>query len=83
MTVVWIREAIWGRFVVCLAQQGVEAVVEAGTEADISAVAGAVQRAAVVLLRCGERALVLVVVGRLVDVVLLQGGEHSRLVFVR
>lgn len=82
VTVVWIREAIWRRFVVCLAQQGIEAVVEAGTEANISGVAGAVQRAAVVLLRCRDRAVVLVVVGGLVEVVLLQGGEHGRLVFV-
>lgn len=82
VTVVWIREAIWGRFVVCLAQQSVEAVVEAGAEANVSGVAGAVQRAAVVLLRRRDRAVVLVVVGGLVEVVLLQGGQHGRLVFV-
>lgn len=83
VTVVGIREAVWGRLVVCLAQQGVEAVVEAGTEANISGVAGAVQRAAVVLLRCRDRAVALVIVGGLVGVVLLQGGEHGCLVFVR
>lgn len=81
VTVVRVCETIWWLFVVCLAQQGVEAIVEAGTEANVSGVAGAVQRA-VVVLRCGEQALVLVVVGGLVEVVLLQGGEQSRFVFV-
>lgn len=82
VAVVWVCETIWGLFVVRLAQQGVETVVEAGIEADVSGVAGAVQRAVVVLLRCREQALVLVVVGGLVEVALLQGGEQSRLVFV-
>lgn len=70
--VVGVGEAIW-RFAVCLAQQGVEAVVEAGTEASISGVAGAVQRAIVDLLGRRQNALALVVVvgGGQVEVVLL------------
>lgn len=65
-----------------LTQQGVETIVEAGTEAEVSGVAGAVQRAVTVLLRGGEQPLVLVVVGGLVEVVLLQGGEQSHFVFI-
>lgn len=72
--VVGVGEAIWRRFAVCLAQQGVEAVVEAGTEASISGVAGAVQRAVMVLRGRRQNALALVVVvvgGGQVEVVLL------------
>lgn len=82
VTVVWVRETIWRLFVVRLTQQGVETIVEAGTEAEVSGVAGAVQRAVIVLLRGGEQPLVLVVVGGLVEVVLLQGGEQSHFVFI-
>lgn len=67
-----------------LAQQSVEAVVEAGAEAQVGGVAGAVQRAVVVLSRHGQQVLVLVlvVVGRLLEVVLLEGGEQSRLILI-
>lgn len=75
MVVVGVCDTVQGLFVVCLAQQGVEAVVEAGTEANISGVAGAVQRAVVVPPRRRQQALVLVVVGGLVDVFLLEGGK--------
>lgn len=75
VTAVWVCETIRRVFAVCLAQQGVQAVVEAGTEAEVSGVAGAVQRAVVVLPRRREQALVLVVVGGLVEVVLLQGSQ--------
>ncbi len=74
-TVVRVCDAIQRLFAVCLAQQGVEAVEEAGAEANISGVARAVQSAVVVLPRRGEQALVLVVVGGLVEVVLLEGGK--------
>ena len=70
------HQAVRRLFAVCLAQQGVEAVVEAGAEAEVGGVAGAVQRAVVVLLRRRERTLVLVVDGGLmVEVVLLEGGK--------
>lgn len=72
---VWVRQTVRRLFAVCLAQQGVEAVVEAGAEAEVSGVAGAVQRAVVVLLGRRECTLVLVVVGGLMEVVLLEGGK--------
>lgn len=72
--VVWVCETIRGLFVVCLTQQGVEAIVQTGTEANISGVAGAVQTAIKVLL---WQKLLLVVVSRLVEVVLIQGGQHT------
>lgn len=75
VTVVWVCQTVWRRFAVCLAQQGVEAVVEAGTEAKVSGVAGAVRRAVMVLPRRREQTLVLVVVGGLLEVVLLEGGK--------
>lgn len=59
----------------CLTQQGIEAVVEAGAEAKVSSVAGAVQGPVTVLSWCREQKLVLVVVGGLVEMVLLEGGE--------
>ena len=74
VTVVWVRVTVRRVFAVSLAQQGVEAVVEAGTEAKVGGVAGAVQRAVWVLPRHREQ-LVLVVVGGLVEAVLLEGGE--------
>lgn len=74
LRVVWVCETIRGLFVVRLTQQGVEAVVQAGTEANISSIAGAVQTAIEVLLR---QKLLLVVVSRLVEVVLIQGGQNS------
>lgn len=62
----------------CLAQQSVEAVVEARTEAGVSRVVGAVRRAVVVLLLHGEDVLLLVgVVCWPEEVVLLQGGQQS------
>lgn len=60
-----------------LTQQGVEAVVEVGTQAKVSSIAGAVQRAIVVLHWWREQRLVLVDVGRLVEVILLEGGEKG------
>lgn len=75
VTVVWVCQTVWRLFAVCLAQQGVEAVVEAGTEAKVSSVARAVRRAIVVLPRRRDQTLVLVVVGGLVKVVLLEGGK--------
>lgn len=72
--VVWVCETIRGLFVVRLTQQGVEAIVQTGTEANISGVAGAVQTAIKVLL---WHKLLLVVVSRLVEVVLIQGGQHT------
>lgn len=72
--VVWVCETIRGLFVVRLTQQGVEAIVQTGTEANISGVAGAVQTAIKVLL---WQKLLLVVVSRLVEVVLIQGGRHT------
>lgn len=74
VTVVWVCVTVWRVFAVSLAQQGVEAVVEAGTEAKVGSVAGAVQRAVWVLPRHREQ-LALVVVGGLVEMVLLEGGE--------
>ena len=58
-----------------LTQQSVEAVVEAGAEAKVSSVAGVVQGPITVLLWCGEQTLVVVIVGGLVEVVLMKGGE--------
>lgn len=75
VTVVWVWQTIRRLFAVCLAQQGVEAVVEAGTEAKVRGVAGAVQRAVMVLSWDREQILVLVVVGGLVEVVLLEGSK--------
>lgn len=72
LTVVGVSETLRGLFVVRLAQQGVEAVVQAGTQANISSVAS--QRAIAVLL---WQKLLLVVVSWLVEVVLIQGGQHS------
>lgn len=71
-TVVRVCETLWGLFVVRLTQQGVEAVVQAGTEADVSGVAS--QSAIPVLL---WQKLLLVVVRWLVELVLIQGGQHS------
>lgn len=82
VTIIRVCQTVRGLFAVCLAQQGVQAVVEAGAEAEVSGVAGAVQRAVVVLPRRREQTLVLVVVGGLVEAVLLEGGEQSRLVLV-
>lgn len=42
LAVVRVRETLWRLFVVRLTQQGVEAVVQAGTEANVSSVATAV-----------------------------------------
>lgn len=75
VTVVCVCQTIRRLFAVCLAQQGVEAVVKVSTEAKVSGVAGAVQGAIMVLPRCREQALVLVVAGRLVQVILLEGSE--------
>lgn len=72
LTVVRVCETLWRLFVVRLTQQGVEAVVQAGTEANISSVAS--QSAITVLL---WQKLLLVVVSWLVEVVLIQGGQHS------
>lgn len=73
LTVVRVCETLWRLFVVRLTQQGVEAVVQAGTEANISGVAS--QSAITVLL--WQKLLLLVVVSWLVEVVLIQGGQHS------
>lgn len=74
-------EAVRRVFAVGLAQQGVEAVVEAGAEAQVGGVARAVRRAVVVLPGRREQPPVLVVVGGgLVEVVLLEGGQQRRLV---
>lgn len=75
VTVVWVCQTIWRRFAMSLAQQSVEAIVEAGAEAKVSSVAGVVQGPITVLLWCGEQTLVVVIVGGLVEVVLLEGGE--------
>lgn len=75
VAVVWVRQTIWRLFAVRLAQQGVEAVVKVSTEAQVSGVVGAVQRAAVVLSRHREQVLVLVVVGWRMQAVLLEGSE--------
>ncbi len=75
VTVVWVCQTIRRLFAVCLAQQGVEAVVEAGTEAKVSGVARAVRRAVMVLSWRREQTRVLVVVGGLVEAVLLEGGK--------
>lgn len=72
LTLVRVCETLWRLFVVRLTQQGVEAVVQAGTEANISSVAS--QSAITVLL---WQKLLLVVVSWLVEVVLIQGGQHS------
>lgn len=72
LTVVRVCETLWRLFVVRLTQQGVEAVVQAGTEADISSVAS---QSAITVLLWQKR--LLVVVGWLVEVVLIQGGQHS------
>lgn len=74
LTVVWVCETFWRLFVVCLTQQGVEAVVQAGAEANVGSVAGAVQSAIEGLL---WQKLLLVIVSWLVEVVLIQGGQHS------
>lgn len=50
-TAVWVCQTVRRLFAVRLAQQSVEAVVEAGAEAEVSGVARAVQRAIVVLPR--------------------------------
>lgn len=75
VTVVWVCQTIWRLFAMCLTQQSVETVVEAGAEAKVCGVAGAVQGPIMVLPRCRQQTLVLVVVGGLVEVVLLKGGE--------
>lgn len=72
--VVWVRQTVRGLLVVRLTQQGVEAVVQAGTQAHVSGVAGAVQ-AAIEVLPWQKR--LLVVVSRLAELVLVQGGQHS------
>lgn len=72
LCVVWVCETIRGLFAVRLTQQGVEAV--EAVEANISGVVGAVQTAIEVLL---WQKLLLVVVSRLAEVVLMQGGQHS------
>lgn len=66
-----------------LAQQRVETVVEAGAEAGVGAVVGAARRAVVVRLRAENVPLLVVAVRWPQEVVLLQGGEHSRLVLER
>lgn len=71
---VWVCEAICRLFVVRLTQQGVEAIVQTGTEANVSGVAGAGHTAIEVLL---WQKLLLAVVSRLVGVVLIQGGQHT------
>lgn len=83
VAVVWVCQTTRRLFAVRLAQQRVEAVVEAGAEAVVSGVTGAVQEAVVVLPGRGEQTLVLVVVGGgLVGVVVSEGGEQSCLVFI-
>lgn len=72
LTVVRVCETLWRLFVVRLTQQGVEAVVQAGTEANISSVASP---SAITVLFWQK--LLLVVVSWLVEVVLIQGGQHS------
>lgn len=74
VSVIRVSQTVWSLFVVCLAQQGVEAVVEAGTEAKVGGVVRAVQRAIMVLPRSRQQTLVQVVVGGLLEVVLLEGG---------
>lgn len=74
LCVVWVRETIRRLFVVRLTQQGVEAVVQAGSEANISGVAGAVHTAIELVL---WQKLLPGVVSRLVAVVLVQGAQHS------
>lgn len=78
--VVCVLQSIWTGFDVCLAEQSVEAVVEARAEAEVG---GAAEEGPVVILpRRREEALVLVVVGGRAEAVLLQGGQQSRLIFV-
>lgn len=72
LRVVWVGETARGLFAVRLTQKAVEAV--EAVEANISGVAGAVQTAIEVLL---WQKLLLAVVSRLLEVVLIQGGQHS------
>lgn len=74
LAVVRVGESLWRLFVVRLTQQGVEAVVQAGTEANVSGVARAVQSAIEVLL---WQKRLLVVARRRVDRLLIQGGQHA------
>lgn len=79
--IVGARQPIRELFAVSLTEQRVEAVVEASTQAQVSAVAGAVQGSILGLLGSGEKILVLVVVGGLMEVVLLEAGQQS-LIFI-
>lgn len=81
VSIVGSRQPIRKLFAVSLTQQRVEAVVEAGAEAQVSAVAGAVQGSILGLLWSGEEILVLVVGGRLMEVFLLEAGQH-RLILI-
>lgn len=83
LAVARVRQAVQGLFAVRLAQQRVEAVVEAGAEAEVGRVAGTVQGVLVVSAWHAEQMLVLVVAGGLVDVVLLERSKQSCLVLVR
>lgn len=74
LAVVRVGETLWRLFVMRLTQQGVETVVQAGTKANVSSVARAVQSAIEVLL---WQKRLLVVARRLVDVVLIQSGQHA------
>lgn len=75
--------SVLSSFAVRLAQQRVEAVVEARTKAAVGHAARAELRAfGVILLLRGDHMLVVVADG-LVDVVLLQGAEETRLLLER
>ena len=71
-------QAVWRLFAVSLTQQGVQAVVQAGAEAQ----AGGVARGHVVVLP-GRGVETLVVVPGRAGVFLLEGGEQSHVVLVR
>lgn len=75
LTVVWVRKTLCSApSVVRLTEQGVEAIVQAGTQAHISSVARAVQSVIQVLL---WQKLLVVVVSWLLEVVLVKGGRHG------
>lgn len=75
LRVVRVCETIRGLFAVRLTQQGVEAV--EAVEANVSGVAGAVETRRDEVLLWQKLLLLLVVVTRLVEVVLIQGGQHG------
>lgn len=77
LAVVRVGQTVRGLFVVRLTQQGVEAVVQAGAQAHVSGVAGAVQAAIQVLPRQKRLLVVVVVVSRRAELVLVQGGQHG------